>query len=924
MLFFAVFLGFSRVGYTQNYQVKGKVESLFGADKAAFVNIVFKGDKNYSISTNERGEYILRTIAAGKYTVSFSSINFKLKTIDFRIISDTVLNAKLEPLQRLLEEVYVTASQVKGRASTSVIDRKAMELLQPSSFTDLLELLPGGRTITPNLTQMNQIRLREPSNAPTGYNTGSLGTAFYIDGAPINTGANMQTTSGVLDDDPIGNPMNPNSSRISVNRGVDMRSISTDQIEKVEIVRGIPSVEYGDLTSGLVNIERKKGNTPYTARMKADGFSKLYAIGKGVSILEKNLFINSNVDFLDSKADPRDNYENYKRITASVRTEKFWENINNRFTWSTALDYATNIDNERIDPDNSYALTDSYRSTFKSYSLNNAFKFKFNNDKILKSLDFSTKVSYQEDVIDLTRWVQARSATVLVNSLVEGAHYANYVTPSYAAELDVEGKPLYVFLKGVSTLGFSQGTVTHQLRLGTEYNYSKNFGGGQIYDLNYPLSLNSVSSVRPRAFKDIPALQNFSFFAEDGAKILAGAHRIDVTAGLRTMAMLGVDNKYDIANKVHFDPRINMVWHLPNFSLAGKNVEVSFGTGFGVQHKLPTMDMLYPNKTYIDNIQLNYYHNNPEFIRANAKTTIVNTENYELKAARNLKGEINADFSYDGNRLSVTYFRESMSSGFRPMSRYRVVDYKLYDNASIDASTITSRPNVEDFAYTEMKEYYGYSVSSNGSGMFKEGIEFQFSTKRFSAINSRFTLNGAWFNNRYKSSVVNYGIISTTVFTEGKVRQYIGIYDEDEGTNFQQFNTNLTVDSYLPKLGLMLSASAQSLWFTSDKENYKTGVPIAYMDINENVLPYTEASKTDANLRWLLQNYNDTKFIESRVPINLQVNIKASKDFKDKARISMFVSRLLTYAPSYTTFNGVTMVRQGASPYFGMELNFNL
>ncbi|WP_199118324.1 TonB-dependent receptor [Pedobacter sp. ASV28] len=916
MLVFAVFFNPINVLYAQNYQIKGNVESVFGEDKAAFINVVFQGKKNYSVSTNERGEYILRSIAADKYTVSFSSINFKPKTIEINIVSDTVLNVKLEPLQRLLEEVYVTASQVKGKPSTSVIDRKAMELLQPSSCTDLLELLPGGRTYSPNLTQMNQIRLREPSNAPSGYNTGSLGTAFYVDGAPINTTANMQTTSGYTSTD-------PNSSRNSVNKGVDMRSIPTDQIAKVEIVRGIPSVEFGDLTSGLVNIERRKGNTPYTARMKADGFSKLYAIGKGVSILEKNLFINSNVDFLDSKADPRDSYENYKRITASVRTEKFWENDNSRFTWNSALDYATTIDNERVDPDNSYALTDSYTSTFKSYSLNNAFKFKFNDNRLLKSLDFSTKISYQEDIIDLTKWVQARSATVLINSLEEGAHYANYITPSYAADLDVEGKPLYVFLKGVSTLGFSQGMIKHQIKLGTEYNYSKNFGRGQVYDLDFPLALNSVSSVRPRSYSDIPALQNLSFFAEDGAKILAGAHHIDLTAGIRAMAMVGMDTKYDMANKFHFDPRINAVWHLPNTTLAGKKIEISFGSGFGIHHKLPTMDMLYPNKTYIDNIQLNYYHNNPDFIRANAKTTIINTENYALKAARNLKWEFNADFNYDDNRLSVTYYRESMASGFRAMSRYRAIDYRLYDNTSIDASTITSRPNVEDFAYKEMKEYYAYSINGNGSGMFKEGIEFQFTTKRFSAINTRFTINGAWFNNRYKSSVINYGIISTSVITDNKVRQYIGIYNEDEGTDYRQFNTNLTVDSYLPKLGLIFSASAQSLWFTASKENYKTGVPIAYMDINGNMLPYTEASKSDANLRWLLQNYSATRFRGNRVPINLQVNIKASKDFKNKARISMFVSRFLTYLPSYTQYD-VRFVRQGASPYFGMELNFNL
>ena len=33
--------------------------------------------------------------------------------------------------------------------------------------------------------------------------------------------------------------------KVNVNRGVDMRTLQTDNIERVEFIRGIPSVEYG-------------------------------------------------------------------------------------------------------------------------------------------------------------------------------------------------------------------------------------------------------------------------------------------------------------------------------------------------------------------------------------------------------------------------------------------------------------------------------------------------------------------------------------------------------------------------------------------------------------------------------------------------------------------------------------------------------
>ncbi|HCY73485.1 MAG TPA: TonB-dependent receptor, partial [Rikenellaceae bacterium] len=102
------------------------------------------------------------------------------------------------------------------------------------------------------------------------YATSALGTKFVIDGHPINNDANLQST-----------PAYSSYGSSYVNFGTDMREISTEDIENVEIVRGIASVKYGDLTSGLVNIIRKKGGNDIHARFKSDMKSKLFYIGKG-------------------------------------------------------------------------------------------------------------------------------------------------------------------------------------------------------------------------------------------------------------------------------------------------------------------------------------------------------------------------------------------------------------------------------------------------------------------------------------------------------------------------------------------------------------------------------------------------------------------------------------------------------------------
>lgn len=90
----------------------------------------------------------------------------------------------------------------------------------------------------------------------------------------------MQYLSGAVD--------RTSGKRNYANAGVDMRTISTDDIQEVTIVRGIPSVQYGDLTSGLVKVKRTKGGNFLSARFKADMDSKLFYLAKAFEWQSKN------------------------------------------------------------------------------------------------------------------------------------------------------------------------------------------------------------------------------------------------------------------------------------------------------------------------------------------------------------------------------------------------------------------------------------------------------------------------------------------------------------------------------------------------------------------------------------------------------------------------------------------------------------
>ena len=83
---------------------------------------------------------------------------------------DSAQIAMIDSLERMftLEEVVVTAEERTDRSSASIINKEAMQHIQPSSFTDILQTLPGGTTKDPNLTSANTIRLREATNGASG------------------------------------------------------------------------------------------------------------------------------------------------------------------------------------------------------------------------------------------------------------------------------------------------------------------------------------------------------------------------------------------------------------------------------------------------------------------------------------------------------------------------------------------------------------------------------------------------------------------------------------------------------------------------------------------------------------------------------------------------------------------------------------
>ena len=185
------------------------------------VSVVSSTDGSYSIS-----------LPAGHYHLRFTHASFSARELAVTLAAgeSRSLNIHLE-LEPLSSSVVVTAQSVpttvqQTTAPTDVISRETIDNRQAVSLPELLEFSPGiavGRT------------------GPFG------GTASIF----LN-GGNSNFTKVLVD----GTPINPPGS------AVDFSSVTTENIDKVEIVRGAESAIYGsDAVSGVIQLFTHRGDT---------------------------------------------------------------------------------------------------------------------------------------------------------------------------------------------------------------------------------------------------------------------------------------------------------------------------------------------------------------------------------------------------------------------------------------------------------------------------------------------------------------------------------------------------------------------------------------------------------------------------------------------------------------------------------------
>ncbi len=889
---------------------------------------------DYGMSTASRigGYYEFSGVPKGKTRLTITYVGKLPVEQTVNLTANTVLDFTLENENFRIKEVTVTAQASQaGQSTSSIIGRTAMDHMQATSLNDVMSLLPGGLTTEPNLSAAKTANIRGSGNM------NSLGTAIIRDGAPVSNNANLQTlnptiqgTNAANSTSLVGGGSNPMS-------GSDLRSISTDNIESIEVIRGIPSVEHGDLTSGAIIINTKAGREPLRITAKANPKVYMGSIGTGFLLGENRGALNVNADYTHNTNDPIESYRTYQRLSARVMYSKeLWKHLRS----NTSFNFHYGNDSRSLNPDDEDYKRAS-RSEEYGFTLNTNGTWDINKGW-LKSLryvvsgTYTSKQSFYQSMMTSNNTpysMTTTDGTILSNFAgqdifdadgnkitdfgdIDRDKYTYKLPANYFARYDIDSREVNVFAKLVGTLFKQTGMINNRILFGADFRTDGNVGHGKTFDPTAPPQREVTSangSFRPRDYSDIPFINQVGVFAEENFSWQLGLRELRLQAGVR----------YDHASKVGgiVSPRFNGSFELiPN--------KLWIRGGYGVTAKMPTLLYLHPEQAYFEYKNLDEIGSSkiPEDEQLFITTTkVYDASNRNLKIATNRKAEAGIDMKLGQMTFSVTAFRERLKNGYslnKTFDTFMPFMWNEYKRNSDGKLELASSNSVLSSWYTP----------DNCMSYISKGIEFDFNFGRIEKINTSISLNGSYIRN--KSNNGAYTFYEPNNDKTAAKRTDVAIYAPGTLDSYsERFSTALRVTHNLPSIGFVVTLTAQTVWKDADWGKYgNDSIPIGYISLKDAKPTFFEEGRfntiqdvKDAELNHLLKNTLHPMEIKESYSPYFCFNINVTKEIGDMMRVSFFANNMFrSYPRRESKRNPGSFVLLNNRFYFGIELALTL
>lgn len=842
-------------------------------------NIIIK-ETMQGVAANKDGYFSMK-VPLGTYTLKVSFMGYKTIEEKFSFGATKTLEKTFNMVLEYFEiggivvqadrELLPTDAETKTRISSGEIEH-----MQASSLSDVMQLTPGIRFENPGMTEKKQTSIRANVKDDAANNE-YFGAQIRVDNIPLSNNANLQldtkttTSSGQL--------------LTTENSGLDMRQIPADNIESVEIIRGIPSSKYGDLTSGIIEVKTKSEISTHRIKFKYNFYNQEANMGGGFKLNDKH-HLDYNLNYAYAVRDKRIPEENFSRIAGQLALSS--KLLNNLYTMKNRLYYTRAFDELELREDDlyfkekynrDYTLRFAHQST---YLISTQQKLEF---------DFSANYTRQNS---FSKQLISTDNTYVTDMMEAGTDTGLYVQ-NYMSELSVLGKAFNFYYNLNYASNFDLLNTEHNFLAGATYRDEFNKGEGRVFNPLAPPSTSAITRTRPRTYDDLPSLTTTSFYIEDKIK---GKFLIPFQLNLGARLESYGENKFLTKNYgVYLNPRINM--------LLSPTKTTQIRLGYGETSKAPSMAMLHPNPIYVDVDDVNSITDSLVIV----STYIYHRDNPDLKASRQQKWEASIDQRIGDIGLSFTAYQSTTSDGFASELRKPIFVYKYdYTIDPID-------PPIRDSISTT------YTMYNNSLSTKTQGIEAEIQTKAITPLNLRLRIQGAYnYTYSWKENAYDY-------------RGYI--YNPDMGEKVNPFFSSLTIerekfyinynlDFKIKELGAWATISAQQVVF--DKDRYAgldDSLAIGYLDSHGEAIYFSHAEQAAITNKSFKRTYDDYWYLDENRSNIWIFNVRVSKSLGKSSEFSFYVNNFFNSRPLYqrqrATMDSYT--RENPPLYFGIEVS---
>lgn len=406
----------------------------------------------------------------------------------------------------------------------------------------------------------------------------SFGTAIEIDGVRMNNNAETGETLAA-----------------------STRTISASNIESIEVITGIPSVEYGDLSNGVVKVNTRKGKSPFVIEGKINQHTRQIALNKGFDLGGHKGVMNASFEHARSFSNAVSPHTAYQRNILSLNYMNIFLRESTPLTLNIGLSGNIGGYNSEADPDEEL---DDY-----SKVRDNTFRGHFDlqwllNKSWLTNLSLRGSISYSDHRSENYVSTSSASTQPYLHATTEGYFIAQDYDESMANGYNgiILGPTGYWYVKGFNDskpLNWSLklkadwtrrfGKVLNKLMVGADYTGSKNKGRGSYYD-----DMRYAPTWREYRYDELPAMNNLALYAEEKVSIPTTRRAmLELTAGLRNDLTIISGSDYGTVSSL--SPRFNGRYVFWRNQYKRWVTELSIHAGWGKSVKLPSFQVLYPH-----------------------------------------------------------------------------------------------------------------------------------------------------------------------------------------------------------------------------------------------------------------------------------------------------------------------------------------